>query len=142
MWVSLGIGVASITVVLGVAFFLRARSVHARGLFDPLHILILLTQALDGSTTWIGVVNPFGYDIPSFEETVFVSKVVIENFGGFVYYLLKIMLGIGVVLTLDVAERGAHRARDRNMVLLVQLALVVIGAIPVFNNTANFLLAV
>lgn len=139
--ISAAIAAGTVLFVLVIAGWQRANEPHAAAFFDPLNFLILATQALDGSTTWVGVTNPFGLDIPPFQETVFISALVIETFGGWVYYVLKIVLGIGVVLTLSVAGEGAQRARDSYLLLFVQLALVVIGAIPVFNNTANFLLA-
>ena len=139
--ISAAIAAGTVLFVLAVAAWGRTTQPHAGAFFDPLNFLILATQALDGSTTWVGVTNPFGLDLPPFQETVFISGLVIETFGGGVYYALKIVLGVGVVLTLSVAQAGAQRPRDGYLLLFVQLALVVIGAIPVFNNTANFLLA-
>lgn len=137
--ISLAIAGIVVGIVLIIAALLASRYPRARGFFHPLHLLILLTQVIDGSTTWVGVDNPFGLDLPPYRETVFISALIIDVFGGAVFFLLKVMLGILVVLALIAATEAAKTPKEQAITLLVQASLVVIGAIPVWNNTMNFL---
>ncbi len=136
---SIAIAAIAVGILFVLAYFLAPRHPHFAALFEGLNVLVVLSQVLDGATTWVGVENPFDLRIPRFQETVFVSGLIIKAFGGFVYFLLKTLLGVGVVLALSYARHTAPSTKERLLVLLVQLSLIVIGTIPVVNNTLNFL---
>jgi uncharacterized membrane protein len=138
---SLAIGGIAIGILLVAAALLGPYVPYARALTRPMGLLILLGQTLDGATTWVGVENPLGLNIPPYRETVFVSAVVLETFGGLAYFVLKVVLGVFVVLAIALAMDAARSPKERLATRLVQVSLVVIGAIPVHNNIGNFLLA-
>lgn len=111
---------------------------RARLFFLPLNVAVLAAQVIDGATTWVGVENPFGLDLPPYRETVFVSALIIDAFGGAFYFILKVLLGVLVVFALGAAWEVAQTRKEKIITLLVQVSLVVIGAIPVWNNISNF----
>ena len=130
--------VAAVSVPVFVLAALLQRRVSAlAGLLEPLNALIFVAQVADGATTWVGVGNPFGLHLPPFRETVFVSGLVIESLGGAVYFVLKCLLGVMVALALGLAFGQATGRRERITTRLVQVTLVVIGLIPVWNNVGN-----
>lgn len=140
---ALGASVAVAGVAIGVVLIAVAalawRWPEARAVLHPLHLLIIIAQALDGATTWVGVMNPFGLDLPNYEEQVYLSRLILDHLGGFVYFVIKILLGICIVAALEFAFRNTKTKTELRFTRLVQIALVVISFIPVWNNVMNFL---
>lgn len=132
--VGIGLGATFVAVAL-----LAGRHPRVRMVLHPLNLAILVLQLLDGATTWVGVGNPFDLHIPPYEEQVLLSRVLIDLFGGGVYFVFKGVLAIIVIGALDMARRAARTAMERNMTHVVHLGIIVVGVIPVVNNMSNFI---
>lgn len=140
---ALGASVAVAGIAIGIVLIVVAalawRWPEARALLQPLHLLIIIAQALDGATTWVGVMNPFGLDLPVYEEQVFLSRLIMDHLGGFVYFMVKVVLGICIVAALEFAFQHTKTKQEKVFTRLIQVALIVISFIPVWNNLTNFL---
>lgn len=143
--IALGLSVSIVGIALGVilmaAAILAAHRPGVRAVYKPLNLLILIAQLMDGATTWVGVENPFGLAIPRYTETVALSAFLLDTLGGFPYFLIKVALGLVVIAAIEMAWRGAKKATERQATVVAQVALVVIGMIPVYNNVGNFVAA-
>jgi hypothetical protein len=126
--------------ILLVAVALMAwRWPEVRTLLHPLHLMIIIAQVLDGATTWVGVMNPFQLNLPHYEEQVLLSRLILDHFGGLVYFLIKVILGVLIVAALEFAFQHTRTKSEFLFTRLVQLALIIVSFIPVGNNLANFL---
>ena len=131
-----GIAIGSLLVAVAL---LAWKWPEARTLLHPLHLLIVIAQVLDGATTWVGVMNPFNLNLPAYEEQVLLSRIILDNLGGFVYFMIKLILGILIVAALEFAFQNTKTQGELVFTRLVQIALIVISFIPVGNNLSNFL---
>ncbi len=131
-----GIAMGSILIIVALVAW---RWPDARLLLHPMHLLIIIAQALDGATTWVGVMNPFGLHLPVYEEQVFASRLILDHLGGFAYFLIKVILGIAIVAALEFAYQHTKSRLELQFTRLVQVALIVVSFIPVWNNVTNFI---
>lgn len=136
---SLAVAGTALGLVIIASVALAQRWPEARRVILPMNLLIITAQLLDGATTWIGVVNPFRLDLPVYEEQVWLSRQILTQLGGFPYFVIKACLGIVIVAALEFAFRHAHTWREFAFARLVQLSLIVVSFIPVWNNLRNFL---
>jgi uncharacterized membrane protein len=131
-------GIALGTILLA-SVLVAQRYPEARRVLYPFNLLIVLAQLLDGATTWIGVVNPFRLDLPVYEEQVWLSRIILDQLGGLWYFIIKACLALVIVAALEFAFRHAATWREFAFARLVQLSLVIVSFIPVYNNISNFL---
>jgi uncharacterized membrane protein len=136
---SLAIAGLALGLILIASVLLAQRWPETRRILYPMNLLIVIAQLLDGATTWIGVMNPFNLDLPNFEETVWLSRVILDNLGGFAYFIIKACLGVVIVGALEFAFRHARTWKEFAFARLVQLSLIVVSFIPVGNNVMNFI---
>lgn len=136
---SFAISGVAVGILLVVVALMAWRWPDVRTLLHPLNLLIIVAQVLDGATTWVGVMNPFDFHLPAYEEQVLLSRLILDHLGGFVYFMIKVLLGVLIVAALEFAFRHAKSRSEQVFTRVVQVALIVVSFIPVWNNVGNFM---
>ncbi|VVB85826.1 Uncharacterised protein [uncultured archaeon] len=130
----LTLGVISTGIVYAVS-----RMINFKLLTDKLNISILFTHLLDASSTFVGI-DWLGYYEKHVVPTLFIDTLgKYTDHPSFVMYPLKLLVFIPVLYMLDYRFDAE---KEKKLINLMKLAILVLGLSPAIRNTLRLLMGV
>jgi uncharacterized membrane protein len=126
----------STVLIAGSLLILSRNKPGLRPLLIPVNVLIVSGHMLDASATWVGV------DFYGYSEKHRLPSLLIENTGtAFVMYPLKLAFLLPAIYYIDSAL-GEDRGKDRHLLALIKLAILVLGFGPGIRDILRLSLGV